>query len=185
MSKPNSEVSITDIKRDAAEWIRLKQDVWRIYDEGRADPSLQSSREHMAADERAVAAYRAFRPSSGLDFRPDWGPFVANNIREIPYMLEFAIAFLEFDPRYFRSGYLKARFLQRIRGCPLSESQKDRLNVVLLDAAQKRGGREYRRYCRLAARIASDGLCEELARMSKESGSAASRARMMLDSIRG
>ncbi len=169
------EVIAARSKREAAEWIKIVQEWRRAFDERSQGPDEQ------LAWARAEAAFNAFKP----EFRYDWVSFVANNIRTDLAMREFAIGFLESDPWFFRSGYIKARFLQRLKGCSLSSIQRSSLNAVLLDAARNRAGREYRRYCRLATIIADQGLIEELEQMSLVKGAAASRARLMLEAIGG
>jgi hypothetical protein len=94
--------------------------------------------------------------------------------------IEFVISFLELDPRFFRSGYIKEEMLRKIGRAELNSKQIVRLRVVLLDAVQRRGGREFRRYCRVAAQIGHDDLLAELRSLSSEGDSAGSRAKMML-----
>ena len=94
--------------------------------------------------------------------------------------IEFVISFLELDPRFFRSGYIKEAMLQKIGRAALRPKQLTRLRAVLLDAVDRRGGREFRRYCRLAAHICDDNLLSELQILSSEGDSAGSRAKMML-----
>lgn len=94
--------------------------------------------------------------------------------------IEFAISFLELDPRFFRSGYIKEAMLQKIGRSELTPKQLTRLRAVLLDAIDRRGGREFRRYCKLAAHICDDNLLTELRSLSSGGGAAGSRAKMML-----
>ena len=101
-----------------------------------------------------------------------------------PELLEFAIAFLEVDPWYFSSGYHKELILRRLKRAPLRESQRRRLREVVLDAARRRGSREFLRYCRLAAVLANDGLLVELERVAAgDDRAAVHRARLMLRHI--
>jgi hypothetical protein len=94
--------------------------------------------------------------------------------------IEFVISFLELDPRFFRSGYIKEEMLRKIGRAELNSKQTMRLRTVLLDAIQRRGGREFRRYCRVAAQISDDDILAELRSLSSEGDSAGSRAKMML-----
>jgi hypothetical protein len=99
-------------------------------------------------------------------------------------LVEFAVCFLEVDPWFFRSGYLKQILLTRLKQSDLGETAKGRLRSVLLDAVARRGTREFRYYCRLAAVIADQGLVAALEIARQGSGASASRARLMLDVIR-
>ena len=94
--------------------------------------------------------------------------------------IEFVISFLELDPRFFRSGYIKEAMLQKMGRAKLGPKQLTRLRAVLIDAVERRGGREFRRYCRLAAQICDGALRSELRSLSAEGDSVASRAKLML-----
>jgi hypothetical protein len=65
-----------------------------------------------------------------------------------------AVLFLEADPWFFRSGYLKERILRGLTGLYLSPSIAQRLQQVLVMVVQRRDRREFRRYCRLAGFVA-------------------------------
>ena len=94
--------------------------------------------------------------------------------------IQFVILFLELDPRFFRSGYIKEVMLQKIARAELNSKQLKRLSEVLLDAVDRRGGREFRRYCRLANQVFDDELISELRNRLSGDRSTASRAKMML-----
>ncbi len=97
--------------------------------------------------------------------------------------IEFIISFLEIDPRFFRSGYIKEEMLRKIGRAELNSKQTGRLRAVLLDAVERRGGREFRRYCRLAGQIFDDKLATELRRHSSDNDSVGSRSKMMLQYV--
>lgn len=100
-------------------------------------------------------------------------------------LLEFVVCFLEVDPWFYRSGYWKQILLTRVKRSPLSEEVKGRLRKVLLDAVARRGTREFKYYCRLAAVIADHELVAELETASASTDAAiARRARMMLGTVR-
>ena len=64
-----------------------------------------------------------------------------------------AILFLEVDPWYFRSGYLKARLIRGLKRAKLTERDKLRLRNVIWNVARGRNRPEFRKYCALAVRI--------------------------------
>jgi hypothetical protein len=64
--------------------------------------------------------------------------------------VEMAVRFLEANPWFFRSGYIKEQLLRELRKVSLSEDQRDRLREVIMNRINKGSGREFRRYCRLA-----------------------------------
>lgn len=112
---------------------------------------------------------------------------LARNERQYtnPELLEFAIRFLELDPWFFRSGYLKQILLTRLKRSDLNERAQERLRRVLIDAVNRRGTREFRYYCRLAAVLANKSFVSELETAYAGDDSArVDRARMMLEHIR-
>ena len=130
---------------------------------------------------QACKAFHAFR--SSLD------PLFERAFQEKIYcdktLIEFAIRFLEVDPRFFRSGYIKQVILTRIKRSVLCESDQRRLRGVCIDAVNCRGGREFKYCCRLAAALADDILIRQLEDATGEvpTGRKA-RARIMLGRIR-
>ena len=64
--------------------------------------------------------------------------------------IEMAVRFLEADPLFFRSGYIKAELLRILHRVQLSDNQQDRLRAVILDRIRSGARREFRQYCRLA-----------------------------------
>ncbi len=95
--------------------------------------------------------------------------------------VEHAIAYLEADPWYFRSGYLKGRMARWLRQVELRESQRDRLRAVLLAAVQKGSRLEQVEYRKLARRLDTPALRAEFGKLagSKDAG-VARRAELML-----
>ncbi len=67
--------------------------------------------------------------------------------------IEDAILFLEIDPWYFRSGYLKERLIRGLKAAELTERDKTRLRYVLWNVARGKNRREFRHYCSLALKI--------------------------------
>ena len=131
--------------------------------------------------ERACAAFHSRK--SRLD------PYIERACKKARYtdknLLEFVVCFLEVDPWFFGSGYLKQIFLTRLKRSDLDEATKGRLRRVLLDAVNRRGTRDFKHYCRLAAVIGDEGLVAALEKASDNNDRAvASRAKLMLGTIR-
>ena len=98
---------------------------------------------------------------------------------------DFVLTFLERDPVYFRSGYVKEVLLRRLKRVNLVKKDRDRLDKILLDAVRRRGGREFRRYCQLAVNVGSADLRAEIVALTGATDKAvASRATMMLRYLR-
>ncbi|NVJ65570.1 MAG: hypothetical protein HWE16_03715 [Gammaproteobacteria bacterium] len=136
----------------------------------------KNSRSAMEQWNRACEIWHSYR--SELDHYLDrvFKDFKIND-KEIK---EFVITFLELNPWFFRSGYIKADLLIRIKRSYLTEEDKKRLRVVLLNAVLRIGTREYKKYCSLAMAIHTENFISELKTLSKEKSPVCSRAKLML-----
>jgi hypothetical protein len=81
-----------------------------------------------------------------------------------PAGLEPVIAFLEEDSHCFRSGYIKADLVRFITRLDLSPEHAARLRNVVLQIVDRRDGREFRHYCRLARKVRTPEFQEELSK---------------------
>lgn len=82
--------------------------------------------------------------------------------------LEVAIRFLEDDPWFFGSGYVKADLLRYIKKFELSEEQTQRIQRILLAAIKLRDRREFKYYCRLAARVDSPEFEQQITELCSD-----------------
>jgi len=98
-----------------------------------------------------------------------------------PEAIELAVRFLEADPWFFRSGYIKEQLLRILRRVVLTEDQQARLRAVILHHVEIDGRREFRRYCQLA-RVLNEPSFRKAVVMHLESdnGRVVSRARLLL-----
>ena len=102
-----------------------------------------------------------------------------------PMTIELAVQFLEADPWFFRSGYIKEEVLERIRWVPLDLDQKRRLQqLILARVRDPRARREFRRYCRLAPFITDPEFEKEIVRVAGPSGTKPKRAQWVLEHLR-
>jgi hypothetical protein len=98
--------------------------------------------------------------------------------------LEDAVRFLQADPWFFRSGYIKADLLRFITRLDLPARYYPRLRSVLLAAVDYRDRREFRSYCRLARAIDGPELRNALMdRLDSEDRGIRRRSRWMLEAI--
>jgi hypothetical protein len=96
-------------------------------------------------------------------------------------LVEFSVTFLELDPMFLRSGYIKEEMLRKLKRSALLEKRKERLRAVLIDAVNSRGTREFRRYCRLLPKVSSPRLIAALETANQfGEGSRKHRAAVML-----
>ena len=68
-------------------------------------------------------------------------------------VIEDAILFLDVDPWFFRSGYLKEGLIRGLKRAPLAALQQRRLRHVVLKVCQGRNRREFRCYCSLGMKL--------------------------------
>ena len=84
-----------------------------------------------------------------------------------PAAIEDAVLFLEFDPFFFRSGYIKEFVLEHLRWASLDQDHKLRFeHVVLARIRDAKTKREFRRYCRLAPFVTDPEFSEEIAKIA-------------------
>lgn len=89
--------------------------------------------------------------------------------------IDDALLFLEVDPWYFRSGYLKETLIDSLKNAPLTDDDKSRIRNIIISIASGRNRREFRRFCKLAIKVTSDDfeqMLDQLARIhdSESSG---------------
>ena len=78
-----------------------------------------------------------------------------------------AIKFLEFDPYYYRSGYIKGKLLVRLKNIKLSDSEAERLRQVVCNAIVSRQPKsEFKYYARLLKNIGTLEFYQRLQNLS-------------------
>src|SRR5438045_538714 len=103
-----------------------------------------------AAWEKAVEIFHAAVRAA---YPPGFWEDVARLRAGDPAGLETAVAFLEQDPWFFGSGYVKADLLRYLKRFDLPPPYDDRLRRVILAAVDRPLRREFRHYCRLARKL--------------------------------
>jgi len=98
--------------------------------------------------------------------------------------IEKAIVFLEVNPYFFRSGYIKEEILSILKKINLNNSQKERLQTVVLNIIDNYFCREFHYYCRLAKNISSEVFMKKLEKKCKsDNQDIAKRAKWVRDFI--
>lgn len=76
---------------------------------------------------------------------------------------ESAIRFLEFDPYYYRSGYIKSKLLVRLKNIKLSASEVKRLQKVICNAIVSQPPKcEFKYYARLLKKVGTPEFRQKL-----------------------
>ena len=100
-------------------------------------------------------------------------------------IIEAAIAFLEADPYFFRSGYVKADLARAVSKFPLAPGQQARLRQVIVDRIKGPTRREFRRYCNLAPHVSTSAFEQEVAELANAPDQVTARnAAWVLEALR-
>jgi hypothetical protein len=116
----------------------------------RPDGALDREHPSIQPWEEAVKAFwAAFDAAYPAIFRENLDALAAAD----PVAIEAAIAFIQADPYFHRSGYLKAHLAHKLKRVPLAERQRDRLRDAIVHNLGRRGGQELRRYRMLSREL--------------------------------
>lgn len=100
--------------------------------------------------------------------------------------LRSTLPFLEVDPWFFRSGYAMARLVRYLKNIDLTPDEADRLRAVLIRAVGTRDRAKFGDYCKLARKVDSTALRDELKNcLASERLDVKRRAQWMLDALDG
>ena len=98
--------------------------------------------------------------------------------------LESAVVFLEADPVFFRTGYLKTKLARHIKQAMLTPPYIKRLQQVILTAVDRRHDRDFRAYCNLARKADAPELRAQLeSRLTDNDLDIRRRARWVLEAL--
>jgi hypothetical protein len=139
------------ITENAARLRELHDEIHRTYRLGPHGP------DHHAACRRFHGSYDALAFPGGLTLGLD-------RLKRLdPLTVEMAVRFLEEDPWFHRSGYIKEVIVMRLKNALLTEPQRYRLASVVLRSMVKGSGRAARHLARLAPMVMSATFTNEMA----------------------
>ena len=99
--------------------------------------------------------------------------------------MEGAVSFLEADPLFYRTGYIKSKLIRYVKRPLLTPEYVRRLQQVVLAVVDKRDDRDFRAFCRLARKVDTPDLREQLTRrLTHEDPNVRRRARWVLEAMR-
>lgn len=90
--------------------------------------------------------------------------------------MEEAIRFMEADPWFFRSGFIKEEIVRRLKQAPLTDKQRRRLSGIVTRSLLSGTRRSARHVARLAPLADNESLRSHLESLARSSGEAARRA---------
>lgn len=98
--------------------------------------------------------------------------------------MEGAVSFLEADPFFYRTGYIKSKLIRYIKRPMLTPDYVRRLQQVVLAVVDKRDDRDFRAFCTLAHKVDAPELREQLARrLAHDDSNVRRRARWVLEAL--
>lgn len=142
-----------------------------------------SEEPHGPAHTAACAAYH--RDYEALAFPGGLEHFRKRLKRMEPPAIEEAIEFLEADPWFNCSGYLKEEIVRRLKRVPLTEKQRNRLAGVIRRSVTVGTRRTARHLARLAPIADSPSFRKGVESLANSSDEAQRRARHIEDVLRG
>ena len=102
-----------------------------------------------------------------------------------PDSIEVAIAFLEDDPWFFRTGYVKGGLIRALKKLCLTKPQAERLREVVVRTVDAGDRPRFREFCHLARKVVAPSLEEAMViRLASLDRGVARRARWVLDACR-
>ena len=154
---------IERLRARAAEVERARRAIDRARSQPLRSGSTRRGQLVRAAEVDAVRAFwAAVRAAYPDGFWQTIGPRYEHLAAGDAAAVELAVVFLEADPWFFRSGYVKADLIRRLQRLTLTPKLIDRLSAVVLAVVDGRDRREFRWYARLARRIDNSQLREAL-----------------------
>lgn len=166
-----------EIRKEAKEWEALREQVYATF------KLRDRSAEDLAEWSEACKAWHGYS-------RPVLDTFESTAAMEQlatgdPELLELAICFVEVNPYYFRSGYLKKRLFRRLRGMALSEKARQRIQQGILHAVLSHEGAGWKDFCSLATAFFDANFEHSVTRyVSDEDQQVSRRAKSILAHIR-
>jgi hypothetical protein len=111
---------------------------------------------------RWLGAIEAFRAAQALVY-PEALRQVEQGERHVSELDTLdMLDFLQADPVFHRSGYMKAKLLTELKRRKLDRHEAQRLQAIIVNAVGKPDRREFRHYCRAAAAVDDAGLRQKL-----------------------
>ncbi len=162
----------TQISDNAARLRALHAELHRAFLEDSHGPT------HTAACAAFQRSYNALAFPGGLEH------FFKRLKRLEPSAIDEAIEYLEADPWYFRSGYVKEEIVRRLKKAPITERQRHRLAVVILRSMATGTRRLARHLAKLAIFVDSPAFRSRIEAFSHSTDEVQHRAKHLLDVLR-
>ena len=158
------------------------QKLQKLYDA--IEPAYKNKKNNPAAWQKATDAFHKAYDSLAFPYG------LENSLKLLkkqdPQAIQSAIDFLQADPYFHRSGYIKEKVARILKQVSLSPDQIEELQAVMLASIDLEGRREFLEYCRLARKLSDKQFIQQLEKIIKEASSpgALQRATQMMQIIK-
>ena len=168
--------TIEVVKTNAAKLRELHE---RVHDAAR------HRNEGKEANERWRQATKAYHEQyDQLAYPGGLNQFLSRLPSKDPETIELVIEYLEADPWFFRSGYIKEHLLSYLKHAPLTSSQRLRLQYLILRKIEGKWLREFRYYARLAPVVADREFTDRVSAFLDSERTVSQRAHFVLQCCR-
>ena len=140
--------------------------------------------ENDPATRRWLEAIKAFRNAYDRVYPASLKQLEEGSISTLDVSSADILDFLEADPVFFRSGYMKQRLTRELKRRALNLHELRRAQGIVLAGVKKSFRREFREYCSLALNLDDAYFRAELSDLARSvDESIALRARWVLDAL--
>ena len=144
------------ILRHEKEINRLHKEIYDCLKNREKSPS------HREMWQRAAANYRNYR--SGVN---DWlDEVMKNDLCNWSDGRDFVFQYLEIDPIYFRSGYVKEALIRKIKSCKLTKNEAEILRGLILRRIKAGARREFRKFCQMIPLVQNQTFADEIKKLT-------------------
>jgi hypothetical protein len=135
--------------------------------------------------QRWLNAIKAFKAAYARVYPEDLRLFEQGALPASDLETSDMLDFLEADPVFFRSGYMKESLLGEVKKRTLDRSEVERLQSIILNVVRKPDRREFRRYCRVATSVDDPEFRQKLKDLeASDDVEVRRRATWVLDALR-
>lgn len=159
----------------------------RASDVNEANAALHEAVREDRGGQQHLSALKAFRATYALVYPDSLRQFDQGTKTVSEIDTADMLYFLEADPFFFRSGYMKEKLLTELKRRKLDSNEIEQLQAIMISVIQKpKHRREFLRYCRAAVNVDDDVFRSKLTAMEKSDELYVSlRANWMLAALDG
>ena len=118
--------------------------------------------------ERWITAVKVFNAALARAYPEALREFADGELPASEVSTNMMLDFIEADPVFFRSGYLKEKVLKQLEKRELSDKEAERLRRSIIAVVRQFGGRrEFLHYCHVALQVATEAFRHDLEELER------------------